>query len=139
MEGLASLLLKASQHVRYVAVYFDGKLTTVSRSDSPGASSSESDKYEELIVNPAVLTLVTQRGNIDCGGCEFVLIRYGKFFQLIRAINAGHVSICIAPEADPLALSVELLKLANDDWRIFRSSGRKSMKPRSTRSSPKLE
>lgn len=112
-EGLASSLLKASEHVRYVAVYSGGKLTTVSRSGSPGASSSESDKYEELIVNPAVLALATQRGNIDCGGCEFVLIRYGNFFQLIRTINTGHVSICIAPEADPLALSVELFKLVD--------------------------
>jgi hypothetical protein len=43
----------------------------------------ESGKYEELIVNPTVLTLVRQRGNIDGGGVEFLLIRYGSFWQTV--------------------------------------------------------
>ena len=76
----------------------------VQQAGTTGASSSESDKYEELIVNPAILTLVKQRGNIDCGGAEFVLIRYGNFFQFLLPIEGGHISVCIEPYADPLEL-----------------------------------
>jgi hypothetical protein len=43
------------------------------------ASASVSDRYEELILNPAVLGLTRERGRIDCGGLEFVLVRYGNF------------------------------------------------------------
>jgi hypothetical protein len=68
------------------------------------ATSAESDLYEELLVNPTLLTLVRQRGEIDAGGLEFVLIRYGNFFQLVHAIAGGHLSVAIEASADPLAL-----------------------------------
>lgn len=66
------------------------------------ASASESDKYEELIVNPGVLTLVRQRGNIDCGGVEFVVIRYGNFWQTVWPVKNGHVSLGLELSANPL-------------------------------------
>jgi hypothetical protein len=111
MDSLISRLLNASDSVRYAAIYHNGQLHTRSREGTAGASSSESDKYEELLVNPAILKLATQRGEIDCGGCRFVLIRYGNFFQLVRPWGTGHVSICIALEADPLALAPTLFAL----------------------------
>ena len=74
-------------------------------------SSGESDRYEELLVNPAVLTLTEQRGDIDCGGLEFVLIRYGRFFQLVHRVPGGHVSISIEPVADPLALVAQVRRV----------------------------
>jgi hypothetical protein len=58
------------------------------------ASSRESDKYEELLVNPAVIKLVQARGDIDCGGARFVVIRYGNFFQLVIAPQ-GRPYICV--------------------------------------------
>ena len=33
-----------------------------------------------------------------------MLVRYGRFFQLVHRVPGGHVSISIEPEADPLAL-----------------------------------
>jgi hypothetical protein len=89
-----------SKDVRYVAIYRGGKLTTESRADLKNASGSESDKYEELFVNPTLLKLTTQRGNLDCGGLDYVVIRYGSFFQLVIPVADGHVSICIEPNAD---------------------------------------
>lgn len=65
MERLVGKILSLSGDIRYVAVCMHGGLVTSSRSGTTGASSSKSDKYEELIVNPRLLTLVTQRGNID--------------------------------------------------------------------------
>jgi hypothetical protein len=104
MQQLIKSIFSLSEDIRYVAIYSNNKLVTSSKSGTAGASSSESDKYEELIVNPTLLTLVKQRGNIDCGGAEFVLIRYGNFYQLVTPIEKGHVSICIEPNVDPLKL-----------------------------------
>jgi len=55
---------RISKEVRYVALYWGGQLTMRERPGLTNASASESDKYEELNVNPGVLTLVRQRGNI---------------------------------------------------------------------------
>jgi hypothetical protein len=91
-----------SKEVRYVALYLDGQLTLRERPGLANASASESDKYEELIVNPGVLTLVRQRGNIDCGGVEFVVIRYGNFWQTVWPVKGGHVSLGLELFANPL-------------------------------------
>ena len=54
-----------SNDVRYVAIYREGHLETKSKEGTIGASSSDSDRYEELLVNPTLLIRATQRGNID--------------------------------------------------------------------------
>ncbi len=89
-----------SPDVRYVAVYRDGKLRSRERAGVAGASATESDRYEELLVNPTVLTLVRQRGNIDCGGARWVLIRYGNFFAFVFPATGGHVAVGFEPTAD---------------------------------------
>lgn len=105
MDPMMQRLFDLSQDIRYVAIYRNGRLDSSERSGISAASASESDKYEELLVNPTLLKLVTQRGNIDCGGCRFVLIRYGKFFQYVASILGGHISVSIEPHADLLVLS----------------------------------
>ena len=102
MDELIKTIFSLSEDIRYVAIYQQKELTQSSRPGTAGASSSESDKYEELIVNPTILTLVNQRGDIDCGGLRYVLIRYGNFFQFVSPIRDGHISICMEPYADPL-------------------------------------
>jgi hypothetical protein len=64
MESLSKEILQISPDIRYVAIYVQDKLLSTQRPDLKDASNSESDKYEELIVNPTLLKLVTQRGNI---------------------------------------------------------------------------
>lgn len=96
-------ILGLSQAIRYVAVYRDGQLDFKQKQQAAGASSSETDRYEELLVNPTLLKLATQRGDIDCGGLEYLLIRYGNFFQWVLPRSWGHVSVCIDAEADPVA------------------------------------
>lgn len=93
-------LLALSPQLRYAATYLDGVLRTAQRAGLPQASSAESDRYEELLVNPTLLTLVTRRGNIDCGGARCVLVRYGHFTQLVVPLANGHLSVAISPEAD---------------------------------------
>lgn len=100
-----------SEKIRYVAVYRGGNLELKQRANLSGASSAESDRYEELLVNPTVLKLVSQRGNIDCGGLDYVLIRYGNFFQFVLPQSWGHVSVGIEASADPLQLGQRITAL----------------------------
>ena len=107
IEAIFSL----SEDIRYVAVYRGDQLDSSVKQGLVGASSTGSDKYEELIVNPTILTLVKQRGDIDCGGAKFVLIRYGNFYQFVAPIKNGHVSVCIEPHANPLNLVEPILNV----------------------------
>lgn len=103
MTDLAAQVFALSADVRYVATYLDGQLELAAR-PAPNASAAESDRYEELIVNPALLTLARQRGDIDCGGLGFVLVRYGHFFQLVVPVRGGHVSVAVEPTGAPLRI-----------------------------------
>ncbi len=76
-----------------------------------GASSVDSDTYEDLLVSPTVLTLTRQRGNIDCGGLEYVLVRYGSFLHFVFPLVDGHLSVCIEPHADPLGLVYAVIEV----------------------------
>ncbi len=104
MRELIERVFAVAPEVRYVAVYLEGQLEMSQRPGLSQASAGESDKYEELIVNPTLLTLTRQRGDIDCGGLAFVLIRYGNFYEVVLPIARGHLSVGIEPHADPLRL-----------------------------------
>jgi len=101
-------IFKLSDSIRYVAVYKNGQLESKSKSNTLGASSSESDRYEELLVNPTLLKLASQRGNIDCGGLDYILVRYGNFFQFVLPESWGHVSVCIEKNSDPIAIGLKI-------------------------------
>ncbi len=106
---LADAVLRTCGAIRYVAVRREGQLCLRERAQLQNASSPESDRYEELIVNPTLLTLVGQRGDIDCGGAQFVLIRYGNFFQFVAPLPGGHVSIGMEADCDPLKVVASAL------------------------------
>ena len=100
-----------SDDVRYVAIYKDGQLESKSKGNTQGASSSESDRYEELLVNPTLLKAASQRGNIDCGGLDYLLVKYGNFFQFVLPVSWGHVSVCIEKSADPIAIGLKVIAM----------------------------
>jgi hypothetical protein len=95
-------IFELDARIRYVALYRAGALTSRQRADLRGASASESDRYEELFVNPTLLKLAQQRGNLDCGGAGFVVVGYGNFYQLVIALDDGHVSVCFELSGQPL-------------------------------------
>ncbi len=97
-----------------MALYVGGELRLAERPDLVNASAPESDRYEELLVNPTVLLLTRQRGEIDCGGLEYVLIRYGHFFQLVQPVAGGHLSVAMEPDADPLRLLETVRRIAGE-------------------------
>jgi|GEM_PF-254949 len=66
---------------------------------APGLSTTttpESNFYEELLVNPTVLKLVTQRAELDCGGLRYIAIGYGDFVELIMNTRSGHLSMGVS-------------------------------------------
>lgn len=93
-------LFDFSDDIRYAALYVNNELTYKQRQQTSDSSSGDTDRFEELLVNPALLTLARQRGNIDCGGLRFLIIGYGNFYQLVREINGGHISICLKKSVD---------------------------------------
>ena len=104
-DELVDRILALHSGIRYCAVYRDGQLFKRSKPNLGNSESSdESDKYEELFVNPTLLTLAHQRGELDCGGTRWLLVRYGNFFQWMARIAAGHLSVAI--EAKPNVVDV---------------------------------
>jgi len=110
---MVEAIFSLSEDIRYVAVYSGGELVSSIREGVVDASSTDSDQYEELIVNPTILTLVKQRGDIDCGGANYVIIRYGNFYQFVAPIAKGHISVCVEPHANPLNLVEPILNVVN--------------------------
>lgn len=108
-------IFAVADKIRYVAIYRDGQLQSRSREGTQNESSFESDRYEELLVNPTLLMLTTQRGNIDCGGLEYLIVRYGNFFQFVLPTAWGHVSVCIEKEIDPIAIGLRVKALVKDE------------------------
>ena len=109
MDRLMNALFGLTPKVRYAAVYRHGELSLRQRPGLSLASAPESDRYEELLVNPTVLTLTRQRGDIDCGGLDYVVVRYGNFFQFVAPIAGGHVSVAFESDADPIGHAQEVL------------------------------
>lgn len=110
---MIDLIFSLSASIRYVAVYRNGQLQSRVKSGLASASSAESDRYEELLVNPVLLKLAEQRGNIDCGGLNYIVVRYGHFFQFVLPTAWGHVSVCIAADAEPLEIGERIKALVD--------------------------
>lgn len=98
--SIIDCLFNAFCDIRYVAVYSNKKLVSKQRKSILNTSSEQTDKFEELLVNPTLLTLASQRGNIDCGGLNYIIVGYGNFYQLIKATSSGHISICLSKNSD---------------------------------------
>jgi hypothetical protein len=102
--ALAQAIFAVSPAVRYVALARGQEVQLQERPGLDQASSSTSDRYEELLVNPTLLTLARQRGEIDCGGLDYLIVAYGSFFQLVLPWNGGHVSVAIERSQSPTDL-----------------------------------
>ena len=94
MDTVVDALFDLTPAVRYVAFYQDGDLHMHKRPDIGKPTASESDHYEELLVNPAILTLAGKWGTIDCGGLECVVVRCGSFYQFIVPAAGNHDRLC---------------------------------------------
>lgn len=102
-EDLIEAVFALTPEIRYVAVARGQEVELRERPGLESPSSGESDRFEELLVNPTLLTLARQRGEIDCGGLRFLVVGYGNFHQLVMPFGGGHVSVAFELDSDPMA------------------------------------
>ncbi len=114
MDALIEALFDLTPEIRYVAVFEDGDLSMRQRAGIGQASAAESDRYEELLVNPTLLKLTTQRGDIGCGGIRYVIVRYGNFYQLVVPTDRGHVSVAFEPRTEPMPHTSRIVDLLRE-------------------------
>ena len=105
-EKLSERLFRLEPRIRYVALNQKGQIQEMRQSPRhPSTNPLESDRIEELIVNPAVLEIAARRGNIDMDGIRYVVIRYGTQYQLLLPYREGHLSIGVNLEDDPIEIA----------------------------------
>ncbi len=114
-EKISPQLFKLEPKIRYVAVNQNGAIVEMGQSPQhPTYNPLETDRMEELIVNPIVLEIARRRGSIDMNGIRYVVIRYGTQYQLLMPYKDGHVSIGVELEDNPVEIAhkvAEHLKL----------------------------
>jgi hypothetical protein len=111
-DAVADRIFALGPEIRYVALGSGQDVRLRERSGLVGASSTESDRYEELLVNPTLLTLAGQRGDIDCGGLRYLIVAYGNFWQLVLPTGPrSHLSVGVERDADPVAVAGRVLAI----------------------------
>jgi hypothetical protein len=112
VQEIISAALALGDQVRYVAVANGQEIVLRQRPGLADASSSVSDRFEELLVNPVLLMLTRQRGELDCGGLQYVVVRYGHFAQVVVPNPAGgHVSVAVSTDHDPAVVAEAIRRL----------------------------
>jgi hypothetical protein len=108
--ALRDAIFALGPHIRYVA-FGSGQHVDVSQREGVADSSeARSDFFEELLVNPVLLTLARQRGDLDCGGLRFLIIGYGNFQQAVVEMPRGHVSVCVELDADAVNVAEQVAR-----------------------------
>ena len=111
---MSHLLFTLDPNIRYVAINQRGRIIEMKQNPKrPSLNPTESDRMEELIVNPIVLEAARRRGNIDMKGLRYVIIRYGTMHQLIFPYKQGHLSIGIELTANPTLIAHKIAKRLN--------------------------
>ncbi len=105
-ETISSQLFSLEPKIRYVAVNQNGRIMEMAQSPQhPTYNPHETDRMEELIVNPIVLEIARRRGSIDMNGVFYVVIRYGTQYQLLMPYKEGHVSIGVELDDNPMEIA----------------------------------
>lgn len=112
--ALRDAIFGIGPHIRYVAVGEGQHVETAQREGITDASDAGSDVFEELLVNPTLLTLARQRGDLDCGGLRHVIVGYGNFNQVVVPTKAGHVSVCVELDGDADAVAAQVTQLLEE-------------------------
>src|SRR5574337_898841 len=108
---LGSQLFELDPHIRYVAVNQGGRIVEMAQNPRwPSHNPTETDRMEELLVNPVILELARRRGQLDLDGICFVAIRYGPQYQLLFPYGEGHLSIGVELGADVAKVAGKVAK-----------------------------
>ena len=110
-EKISAKLFDLDPNIRYVAINQRELIVEMEQNPKrPSLNPTETDRMEELIVNPTILELTKRRGNLDMNGMRYVVIRYGTMYQLIFPFKDGHLSIGIELNANPTEVAQTVAK-----------------------------
>jgi hypothetical protein len=109
--ALREAIFGIGPHIRYVASGEGQHVDTAQREAIADPSDTSSDFFEELLVNPTLLMLARQRGDLDCGGLRHVIVGYGNFNQVVLPTPSGHVSVCVERDADAESVARQVAQL----------------------------
>ena len=108
-SSIANQLFELSPDIRYVAVNQDHRIVEMVQNPKwPSRNPTETDRMEELLVNPLILEAARRRGEIDLSGVRFVVIRYGPLYELVFPYGNGHLSVGVEPGADVIHIAEEV-------------------------------
>ena len=108
MNDLSDAIFALGPHIRYVAYDSGQRHRALATQGVLDASGAASDLFEERLVNPTLLTIARQRGNLDCGGLRHVIVGYGNFNQVILETHGGHLSVCVELDRDPVQVAAQV-------------------------------
>lgn len=110
-EKIGARLFDLDPNIRYVAINQKGLIVEMEQNPKrPSLNPTETDRMEELIVNPIILELTRRRGNLDMNGIRYVVVRYGTMYQLIFPFKDGHLSIGLELDANPTDVAQSVAK-----------------------------
>jgi hypothetical protein len=110
-DRISQRLFELDSHIRYVAVNQSGQIVEMEQSPNwPSYNPPDTDRMEELIVNPVVLELGRRRGDLDLGGIRYVVIRYGMQYQLLFPYRQGHLSVGVEIAADVTEVATKVAR-----------------------------
>jgi len=112
-EKLLDAILELSPTIRYGALHLGGGEPLLRERQGSAGASAESERWDELVVNPVLVELASRRGEVDCGGLDYLLVRYRRFFNLVLPLDGGHLSVVLDPDADPLPLVSRIRETAH--------------------------
>jgi len=105
------MLFDLDPNIRYVAVNQRERIIEMKQNpERPSLNPTETDRMEELIVNPISLEAARRRGNIDMKGIRYVIVRYGTMYELIFPYKHGHLSIGVDLNAKPTVVANTVAK-----------------------------
>lgn len=105
--------------IGYVALCSDQEVVLRAAPGLVSTTTEETNFYEELLVNPTLLKLASQRANLDCEGLRYIAIGYGKFVQLIMLMKEGHVSMGVSRKANTSELAARVQSLLEEQGRAW--------------------
>jgi len=105
---ISTQIFELDASIRYIAVNQGGEIVEMEQRIAT-FNPIETDKMEELIVNPTVLNITKRRGDLDLGGVNFVLIQYGLQYQAIFNYRDGHVSVGIELVSNAISIVNNIL------------------------------
>jgi len=119
-EKLLDAILELSPTIRYAALHLGGGEPLLRERQGSAGASAESERWDELVVNPVLVELASRRGDVDCGGLDYLVVRYRRFFNLVLPLDGGHLSVVLDPEADPLPMISPIREIAQKFGAAFR-------------------